>query len=158
MRELLKMPSNSLGRPEILALLPYGDAFLFIDEAESHEARRLTTSFTWRDERPEIAAHFARGPKLVPGTLLAEQAAQSALLLAILAGYQEPGIPMLLGQFRCQITGPAPAPCAVVVEVSIDALVGGNVGFSATCLVCGHAIAKIRGVASRMREVLSNRT
>jgi hypothetical protein len=122
---------------------------LFIDKADNYEARRLTTSFEWRGERPEIAAHFAAGPKLVPGTLLVEQASQSALLLAILAGYQKPGTPMLLGQFRCRIAGPASAPCTVAVDVSIDALVGGHVGFSAICSIGGDAIAKIRGIAAR---------
>jgi 3-hydroxymyristoyl/3-hydroxydecanoyl-(acyl carrier protein) dehydratase len=158
MRELLTMPSSSLTRPEILVLLPYGNEFLFVDEAESHESRRLTTRHFWGVERPEIAAHFARGPKLVPGTLLAEQAAQSALLLAILEGYQEPGTPMLLGQFRCQITYPAVAPCSVVVDVTVDVVVGHSVGFSATCLLGEHEIAKIRGVAAPMKEGFFDRT
>ncbi|HXZ02403.1 MAG TPA: hypothetical protein VEI03_20575 [Stellaceae bacterium] len=123
---------------------------MLIDEAEHLGHRQLVTRFTWREDRPEIAAHFVRGPKLVPGVLLAEQVAQSALLLAVIEGCHPSREPMMLGQFRCEIMGPAQAPCTVVANVAIDAVIGGKMGFRATCEVHGSLVAKVRGIAAPM--------
>jgi hypothetical protein len=141
---------RSLSRQEVADLLPYGTDFLFIEKAEHLDHREITTTLDWDSSNPNISAHFRFGVKIVPGVFLIEQAAQSALLLAILEGQQTPGCPMMLCQVRCDIVAPALAPCRVVALASVDAIVNGKVGFSARCCVNGNAVAKIRGIASPM--------
>jgi hypothetical protein len=123
---------------------------MFIDEAEHIGRRQLTACFTWHVDRPEITAHFLRGPKLVPGILITEQVAQSALLLAIIEGYHTSGKPLMLGQFRCEIMRPAQVPCTVVADTEVDAVVVGKIGFRAKCSVNGDLVAKVRGIAAAM--------
>jgi acyl carrier protein/3-hydroxymyristoyl/3-hydroxydecanoyl-(acyl carrier protein) dehydratase len=135
-------------RNDLIERLPYGESFLFIDEAQHLGERHITSRFAWTGDRPEIAAHFLHGPKLVPGVLLAEQVAQSALLLAILEGYRPSREPMTLAQFRCEIVAPAPAPCTVVAMVEVDAIAGEAMGFRGTCSVDGQLVAKVRGIAA----------
>jgi hypothetical protein len=137
-----------LTRPEVLRLLPYGEEFLLIDDAEQRDGRRVITSFAWAHDRAEIAAHFSAGPRIVPGALVAEQGAQSALLLAVLEGYHPARTPALLRQLRCDFEKPAFAPCTVTVEAAIGAVVENGIGFHAVCSVGEAVVARVRGAAA----------
>jgi 3-hydroxymyristoyl/3-hydroxydecanoyl-(acyl carrier protein) dehydratase len=145
---------RSLDRQEVLSLLPYGTGFLFIESADHLGDREISTIFDWDDGRPDVSAHFRTGLKIVPGVFLIEQAAQSALLLAILEGEHAAGRPMMLCQVRCDIVAPACAPCRVTAHASVDAIVIEKVGFSARCCVGGNTVAKIRGIAAPMPVIL----
>jgi 3-hydroxymyristoyl/3-hydroxydecanoyl-(acyl carrier protein) dehydratase len=137
-----------LNRDAIRALLPYGEDFLFLDWAEHLQERQITAQFTWLRERPELHAHFAGGPPVVPGVLLAEQVMQSALLLAILEGRHLPRRPAQLGQFRCEIFGVAAGGCRIQTETTIDVVLADKCAFRGTCMLDGKPIAMVRGIAT----------
>lgn len=147
---------RSFDRQEIAKLLPYGAAFLFIESALYLDDRQIATTFYWDEKRAEISAHFETRAKIVPGIFLIEQAAQSALLLAILEDRQMPRDPMMLCQIRCDIVASAFAPCQVTAYVSIDGIVMDKIGFRGLCSVDGDTVAKIRGIAAPMPTLYSD--
>ena len=139
-------------RSELIHILPYGDEFLFVDEADHHGARHLSTKFTWRTDNPMLRAHFACGPQVVPAVLLAEQSLQTALLLAILEKHVERGAPMLIGHFRCEALRAVLVPSTTTASVSIEAIVGHNVAFRAECFSGSHLVGRIRGIAAPLPQ------
>lgn len=73
------MPSSTLPPPR--AVLPHGEAFLFVDEILTLGERDITARRRVPLEEPWTAAHFPGGP-IVPGVLLLEGMAQTCGILA----------------------------------------------------------------------------
>ncbi|MBZ5505126.1 MAG: hypothetical protein LAO78_06545 [Acidobacteriia bacterium] len=134
---------------DLSALSPYGDAFRFIESVLLYDSNRVVTEMTWRLENPLIMAHFRAGPHVVPGTLLSEQVAQSALLLARLEGILAPGEHLMLTQLRSEFRAPAEAPVATQAEVRFRATVRGHFGFGGFCRIGETEVARVKGIASR---------
>jgi 3-hydroxymyristoyl/3-hydroxydecanoyl-(acyl carrier protein) dehydratase/acyl carrier protein len=132
---------------DLSAILPYGEDFRFIDSVISIEIGRIVARTTWRENHPLIAAHFKDGPHVVPGVLLAEQAAQSALLLARLRGLVGPTEHLLLHQIRCDFRAPALPPLTIETTVDFRATGFGHYGFKAICASEGIEFAHIKGIA-----------
>lgn len=134
---------NSIG---LLDLLPHGPDARMIARVRSIERDRVETEMDWGLDDARIAAHFPHGPHVVPGVFLAEQAAQSALLMAM--AKNSVGKVFLLGQLRCDFVAPAMAPCTVLTRALISAAVRGAIGFQAECFSGEKLLARIKGVAT----------
>ena len=133
---------------DILGLLPHGPSFVMVSRVVSHRPGELATSKEWALSDGVIEDHFPKGPKVVPGVLIAEQAAQSAFLLAILDGLAAPNEVFFLASSRCEFLAPALAPCSVIAQTEFTAVVGGRIGFQSRCSVREQIVARIKGIAS----------
>ncbi len=130
-----------------IELLPHGPAARMIERIRSRAPGTIETEMPWSVRDARIAAHFPPGPSVVPGVFLAEQVAQSALLLAILDGLAAPKELFVVGQLRCDFVRPALAPCTVLARVILTAQVKGSVGFQGECQTDSEIVARIKGVA-----------
>lgn len=125
-------------------MLPYGEAFRFVDEMRRVEPPELlVTATAYGPRQALIGAHGVAGTAVVPGVLLGEQAAQTAWLLGWLGGWLKPGDRALLGRLNCIFETPVPGDA--VVEAEVRALVrrGDTAGFRAAMRVDGREVAKI---------------
>jgi 3-hydroxymyristoyl/3-hydroxydecanoyl-(acyl carrier protein) dehydratase/acyl carrier protein len=151
---------GSVGRPgapseaavpepaRVRELLPYGDEFRMIDEVGSFSpGGTIVTLKHHALDSPIIAAHFRDGPAIVPGTLVAEQVAQSALLAGHLIGELGSAGTYLLSQLRCEFLGVAEAPCVVRVELRANHETT-KLKFMATAQVNGRVVARVEGTAT----------
>ncbi len=71
---------GSLGREAVRSLLPYGEAFLFVDRAVALDERTVEAEYTVPGDVPWIQAHFPGFP-LMPGALVAEGLGQAGTLI-----------------------------------------------------------------------------
>jgi 3-hydroxyacyl-[acyl-carrier-protein] dehydratase len=69
-----------LDRAALRSILPYGDAFLFVDEVTSLSLESVEASFTIPGDAAYIQAHF-RGLPLMPGVLIGEGMAQAGTVM-----------------------------------------------------------------------------
>lgn len=147
------MPSvpeqSALDDTDLFDWLPHGRAFRLVSEIVHRERGELATAKHWLADDRILSDHFRGGPHVVPGVLLAEQAAQTALLLAMLEGFARPRELLFLGSLRCEFPAPGYAPCSVVARVSLEAALGNHFGFRARCSVGEREVARIRGIAVR---------
>jgi 3-hydroxymyristoyl/3-hydroxydecanoyl-(acyl carrier protein) dehydratase len=134
---------------DISKLLPYGTAFRLVEKVLAHEAGGIVTTMTWSLENPMINAHFIDGAHVVPGVLLIEQIAQSALLLGQLEGFVSTGEHLALAQLRCDFRASVLAPVTTRAEVSFRAMSRGNFGFVGSCRDGEKEVARIKGIAAR---------
>lgn len=132
----------------MLARLPHGPAALLISEVTEHAPGRIAVLKHWSGEEAWIAAHFPKGPRVVPGVFLAEQVAQAALLLAKLDDATAADLLYVLGNVRADFLRPAMAPCSVLATVTLTGSARGMFGFAGECSVDGTLLARIKGVAS----------
>lgn len=70
---------NSLKTSEILALLPYTEPFLFVDEIKFITEDRVEGIYTFKENSPFYEGHFKDNP-ITPGVLLTECMAQIGLV------------------------------------------------------------------------------
>jgi acyl carrier protein len=144
--------------PDIEKMLSYGTAFRFVDSVILFEKTRLITMMSWKLEHPIVKAHVIDGRHIVPGVLLAEQAAQSALLFARAKGFVARQDHLLLSQLRCDFRHPAQAPIITTSDLSIRGTGHGHFGFVATCFAESTELAKIKGIASKVTSDNGNRS
>ena len=78
--DALRAPDGSLDRAAILALLPYGEDFLFVDRVLALDEQSVEASFCIPEDAAYLRAHFRDLP-LMPGVLIAEGLAQAASLI-----------------------------------------------------------------------------
>ena len=71
---------GSLDREAVRGILPYGDAFLFVDRVEALGPETITTTFRIPDSAPYLDSHF-RGLPIMPGALMSEAFAQAGAIL-----------------------------------------------------------------------------
>lgn len=141
-----------LSRLDVASLLPHGPEFTFVSELLQHEPGALGSAKHWSHDDQILKSHFPRGPRVVPGVLLCEQAAQTALLLAMLDQFVPPGETLLLASMRCEFPASAIAPCTVLAWVRTEAVILDRFGFQARCMVGHEEVARIRGIATRVPE------
>lgn len=132
----------------LLARLPHGPAVRMITRIVIVEPEKIVTEMDWSLEDLRVRDHFLRGPHVVPGVFLAEQAAQSALLLALQRVAGSPTF--LLGQIKCNFVGSAVAPCTVRAEAEWRGQFSNVFRFRARCWVDDREVAEISGVASEV--------
>lgn len=149
-----------MSRDEVATILPYGLDFLFIDVVnEMKRGESITTSMKYDEEHPLQAAHFARGPRVVPGALIAEQVCQSAFLLGILSGELGAGDVCFLGRIQSVFEKPSLSPCSVTAVVLFKARLGGAIGFSGEAFSSGERIARVTAAIKRITlSELNNRS
>ena len=76
----LRDADGGLSRPALRKLLPYGDAFLFLDRVTHLDADEIEATYRVPADSPYLAAHFVGFP-VMPAALIAEGFAQAASLL-----------------------------------------------------------------------------
>lgn len=127
--------------------LPYGDGFLFIDRVVAFRASEwMETEKCYSSAHPIIAAHFANGPKLVPGVILAEQICQTALLLGIRSGMFGGKSPPLLGEVKARFPQPALADCVITSRVTVDTCIRRAVSFQGRAFRANELVCKLSGL------------
>lgn len=128
--------------------LPHGQAARVVSEIVEHRQGQIVTLMSWDSSNSLIAAHFPAGPHVVPGVMLAEQVAQSALLLGMLDGLMLIDDLYMLGRLRSDFLRPALAPCAVRAVTVLTGRAGGQIGFQGECFVDDVLVARIKGLAA----------
>ena len=124
--------------------LPYGDSFRFVDEVvEIEMPRRLVSRTHFGRREALVQAHRIAAEIVVPGVLLAEQAAQSAFLLGRFNGWLGPQDAALLGRLNCTFERPVSADAVVEAEVAAQVQGGDLAGFRADLRVSGESVARI---------------
>jgi 3-hydroxyacyl-[acyl-carrier-protein] dehydratase len=76
----LRDADGGLGREAVRSLLPYGEAFLFVDRVRALDERSVMAEYSVPDDAPWIRAHFPGFP-LMPGALVAEGLGQAGTLI-----------------------------------------------------------------------------
>lgn len=137
-----------MNRAELLELLPYGDAFLWIDRCFDVEpGRSIRAEMHYRSGHPMLEAHFAKGPKLVPGCLIVEQVCQAALALTM--KQRENGATYLLGRIQATFERMVPLSSTVLCEVTIKPSTTGVIMINGSASVAGVGrIAEVKAMAS----------
>ena len=107
-----------MNRDQIRAILPYGNAFLWLDRVNAMElGMSIDAETDYSTDNPFLDAHFAVGPKIVPGFLLAEQMCLAAMLASDRPNTQPRRY--LLGQVRLRFEHPAIMPCTVSCRITV---------------------------------------
>jgi len=83
--------------------------------------------------------------------LLAEQVAQSALLLALLEEFVKDGEQVLLSQLRCEFRAPVTVPAEVQADVRFRGTGHGHFGFSGISWASGNEVLRLKGLASKVK-------
>ena len=131
-----------------IELLPHGPSARMISKVLEHQTGQIKVIKHWQQDDLHISDHFNGGPYIVPGVLLAEEVAQSALLLAILDGLIADTELFILGNLRCDFLAQAISPCSVVAVTIITGCARGFVGFQGECHVGNTLVARIKGTAA----------
>lgn len=143
------MKTPLLDAAGVASLMPYGPEFLFIDELlELHGERRILTRKRYDAKHPLLAAHQFGGRSIVPGAILTEQAAQSALLLGIKTGFAQALKYAYLARVKAEFLAPTVCPAAVDADLMISVLRPTAIGFAASLSVDGAARARVAGVCA----------
>ncbi len=144
-------------RHAIAQLVPFGPAWLMVDEVSALMPNRIQTRKLLAADDPYIAGHFARGPTILPGVLLIEFVSQSAYLHGVLSapatGAAEP---RLLARCNASFLSPARAGEALTADVELLDCVNGVTMYEAT-VSCGSRTicrAKVFGAPTPAWEAL----
>ncbi len=78
--DALRAADGSLDRAAVRTILPYGDAFLFVDRVTQLVDHKLEAVFRIPDSAPYLDGHF-RGLPIMPGALMSEAFAQAGAIL-----------------------------------------------------------------------------
>lgn len=150
-RKLLQYVNATQTSPDmetLLDLLPYGDGFRFVDRVMELADDTVVTSKRYESSDPSIAAHKVGGESVVPGVHLLEQAAQSALLLAMARESERAAMAYWLTKIDGQFHEPVRPPCEVVAETQV-VRVQDTFGFRTACRVSDTLVASIKGVVAQ---------
>lgn len=130
-------------------LLKYGKEFHFVDETllVDVEEGLIKTSKIYRSDWDIVMAHtLATGP-IVPGVLLIEQAAQSALLLCCYRGPNFASKPRL-ANIRATWNAPGLLDTPIHAEVRVQGATSSTSSFEASIKCNDSTIARIRGLVA----------
>lgn len=131
-----------------LAALPFGAAFRFVDQVISCDgAGRVVTATHYDTDRKVIAAHASLG-SLIPGSILIEQAAQTALLLALIRGDAAPDRLGVVGAIKARFERPVTAPAELWCELTVAYLQAPQLGFAAEISLDGKVITRVSGACT----------
>ena len=139
-----------MDRAKLLEILPYGEVFLWLDHCSEIEAgTSIRGRMTYKPENPFLAAHFAAGPKIVPGCLITEQICQAALVLATTSGHMSKKAGYLVGRVQAVFERPAVMPCTICCDVSVKETAMGVLAIEGIASVAELGqIARVRALAS----------
>lgn len=145
-------------RQAIEKIVPFGAAWLMVDEIITLHPDRIQTRKILADDDPFIAGHFVDGPAILPGVLLIEFVSQSAYLLGVLSGPASAATrPRLLARCNASFLSPAHAGDILVAEViQLDCI--NDVTMYEASVHCGERLicrAKVFGAAVRAQEQLA---
>lgn len=133
---------------EALAVLPFGNAFHFVDRVKCVDRdTRIVTSKHYDCRLEVIAAHMVLGG-LVPGSVMIEQAAQTALVLALIRGDAEPGRLGVVGAIKARFDRPVTAPAELLCNLSVAYLQRPQLGFAAEISWEGTIVARVTGACT----------
>lgn len=133
---------------EALAALPFGAAFHFVDSVNSVACNtRIVTSKSYDGQLEVIAAHMVLGG-LVPGSVMIEQAAQTALVLALIRGDAEPGRLGVVGAIKARFERPVTAPAELFCHLNVAYLQRPQLGFAAEISLDGAIVARVSGACT----------
>ena len=133
---------------EAIAALPFGRAFRFVERVIATDRRTsIVTGMRFDSSLEVIAAHAALGD-LVPGSVLIEQAAQTALVLALLRGDAAPGRFGVVGAAKARFDRPVRAPAELFCALTLAYLQTPQLGFAAETSADGEVIARITGACT----------
>lgn len=76
----LRDPDGGLDRQALRQILPYGEAFLFVDRVTRLETEEIEAFYQIPESAPFIEAHFV-GLPLMPGVLIGEGLAQAGTIM-----------------------------------------------------------------------------
>lgn len=137
----------------IRALLPVSYPFLMIDRVLAWEAgTRIVTRKCVTGGESYFQGHFTKGPAVVPGVLLVEAIAQSALLLGLLGGEASTeGTTHMLAEAKAVFRASARPGDVIEFEVSVGEGYGAARSYTGVGRVDGRLIVKaeLLGVAVR---------
>lgn len=143
------MNAAQMTTDEVARLLPYGPNFLFVDEVVvMPDERRIVTRKTYASDHPVVGAHRPGGLALVPGAVLIEQAAQSALLLGLESGWIGRGQRVLLARVKAEFLVPVLCPVIVEADIALSICRPETLGFAASLNVGGVVHARVAGVCA----------
>jgi len=125
-------------RDAIARIVPFGPAWLMVDEVTALAPDRIQTRKTLAEDDPYIAAHFARGPAILPGVLLIEFVSQSAYLLGVLSSPSAGDAPpRLLARCSASFLAPARAGDTLVADLVLVECING-VAMHEALVSCGE--------------------
>ncbi len=133
--------------------LKYGDEFMFVDEVRSIdiEIGKVITVKTYSSHWGIIVAHsLATGP-VVPGVLMIEQAAQSALLLQIRRNPELTGYPRL-ANIRASWSAAARLDVEIIATVQVKDGLAGTAIFEAVLSDEEQEVAGVRGLVTFLKD------
>ena len=136
--------------------LSYGNEFRLVDETLEVDvgAGLITTSKVYRSDWDIVAAHtLATGP-VVPGVLLIEQAAQSALLLHLHRERDAVAKPRLVN-IRATWNAPGTLDTPIEAHVRVRDATPNTSSFEASIRCDERDIARIRGLVAFVRAAES---
>lgn len=143
-RQVVQVPCDPPEWKEAIASLPYGKEILFVDRIVDVMGRTgISTEKCYELSQVVVADHASLGGT-VPGFALSEQAAQSALLLGILAWGSIPGEARLVKSTSYYLA-PIIAPETVKCDLSLEFDQSSAIRFDATLKVARRPIAKVLG-------------
>ena len=138
---------------EFIERLPYGFQYLFIDSIVDTDAERYIECSKHYSALLEIVKAHKKIGGYVPGNVLCEQAAQSALLLGLIRGIVDlDSNTVVLAKQKSDFLIPAKAPCEIISKVNILAIGDTKIGYEAKLETDGVCIAKIKGVCAILEE------
>jgi len=141
------MPCDPPEWKEAIVSLPYGTEILFVDRIVDVKGRTgISTEKSYELNQVVVADHASLGGT-VPGFALSEQAAQSALLLGILAWGALSGEARLVKSTSYYLA-PVIAPETITCDLSLEFEHSSAVKFDATLKVARRPIAKVLGNCS----------
>lgn len=135
---------------DALAELPQEPPFLFVDKVLEHTDLTIAAIFSYELDHPIVMAHRNVGNS-IPGAVLMEQAAQTALILAKLYTLVPAETPLLVGALQGKFLRPVFAPSQVICRTAIVYSRSAQIGFKSELEVGGEVSAQVKGACSILR-------
>ncbi|MEQ8307749.1 MAG: hypothetical protein RIA09_14425 [Hoeflea sp.] len=132
---------------DALSELPQKPPFLFVDKVLGHTDLTIAAVFSYELDHPIVMAHRNVGNS-IPGSVLMEQAAQTALVLAKLHTLVPAEMPLLVGALQGKFLRPVIAPSQVICRVAIVYSRSVQIGFKSELEVGGEVSARVKGACS----------
>lgn len=133
---------------DALAALPLEEPYRFVEKVLECDGLMIRTEMVFTLDHPIIRGHRKVGG-LVPGSILMEQAAQTAWLLAKLREDQDDYGMLVVGALQGKFSAPIRAPARVECRVHVPFAQGNNIGFAAELSITGETVAKVKGTCHR---------
>lgn len=138
--------NTTTGGVVVRDLLPYGEAFLFVDRVIRNDDDSIITEKTFLPGHEMVDAHLIDGPRYVPGVLLIEMVGQSSLLLERLSS-RPSATYGLLGRCSARFISPAVVGCVARAFVRLSGAAAGGRSYEGEITVDDKIVAVISVLA-----------